>query len=86
MRCAQSAMIERPAARAAGERDLVDVGVPDEMRAGVPVTRQHAEHALRQPGGLECVCDQVCGEWSLGWRLEDNRTTCRERGADLDGR
>ena len=48
----QIAPILRPATRRAGEGDLVDVGVTDQVLADLAAGRDDVEHTVRQPGLL----------------------------------
>src|SRR5690606_37736634 len=70
---------------AAGEGDLVDSGVVDEVGALLPVGGDDVEHALGQARLTQGVGEVVGRQRRLGRRLEDDRASRGERGGDLEG-
>ena len=69
----------------AGERDLVDVGVLDEMRAGRAVAGDDVDDARRQLGLAADVGEDERRQRRRLGRLEHDRVAAGERRRDLPG-
>ena len=78
-----SAAICLPATVRPGERDLVDVGVGDEVLADLAAGLHDVEHARRQPGLLQRLGQEVRVERRLRRRLEHDGRARRERRRQL---
>ena len=70
----------------AGERDLVDVLVVDQRRAGLAVAGDHVEHALGQPRLERQLAQPQARQRRLLGGLEHDRAARRQRRGDLPGR
>ena len=67
-------LADRPAhLDAAGERDLVDIGVRHQILAGLHASGDHVEHAARNAGGLEGLGEADVIEARLRGRLDHYR-------------
>ena len=69
----------------AGERDLVDVRVPDERLAGLAGAGDDVDDARRQVGLLADLREQQRGQRRGLGRLEHDGVAARQRGRDLPG-
>ena len=69
----------------AGERDLVDVGVPDQRLAGPAGAGDDVDDARRQVGLLADLREQQRGQRRGLGRLEHHGVAAGERGRDLPG-
>src|SRR6202042_538396 len=63
----------------AGERDLVDVRVLDQVGADLAAARHDIDHAGREAGGDDRVGEQVRVEHRLGGGLEHDRVAGPQR-------
>ena len=75
--------IAAPGARAAGEADLVDQRVPDELLAHRAIGRNDVQHTGREPGLLEDLGEHERVERRLLRRLEHDGAAGEQRGAEL---
>ena len=69
----------------AGEGDLLDAGVVDERRTGLPVAGDHVEHARRQPNLERQFAEAQRAQRRLLGGLEHDRAARRQRRRDLPG-